>query len=283
MKHWRQWFLVVVVVVSAVGAEPALAQDAQQERGLFITPPRQYESVSAAGTTSGELTVGNANDTAMVVTLSVEQFTVADHTYDYLFKVPKDNWVTLSAKRLELGAKESRKVSYKISPPANAQPGGHYFSIFASASLSTGRQIRTTMVLYLTVEGDLRRTSEVTGDTIPAIWLGGNLPLKFDIKNTGNTHFFIYTSTTLSGWYTHYSTVEVAHILLPQTTRSIEAVMQPPFLPGLYTINYNHRSEDGRDSNKTKQLVYLPLWFFAFIAGVVWLTILLIRRKHRAR
>jgi len=195
------YLTLAVFLVLIPGAAVSAESRPIQPKGLFITPPRQYIDVAAGSTTTGTFTVGNLNDSPMKVTFSVDQFSLANYTYDYKFSAPKEDWVKISQTQLDLPPKTSKKVTYSILTPANASPGGHYFSIFASTTPIEGKQVRTGLVLYATVKGKLEKTSQIISDKLPSIIFGQSIPLQMDIKNTGNSHFFIYASGTLSGWF----------------------------------------------------------------------------------
>jgi hypothetical protein len=261
----------------------AAEETPQKNTGLFVTPPRQYVDVTAGEATNSQLTVGNLNDTAMKITMSVEQFSVADYTYDYMFSTPKDDWVKPSETQFELGSKESKKIAYTITPPSDATPGGHYYSIFASAQLSSGKQIRAATILYVNVAGDLVQTSEIVNDTLPPIFLWGDVSFTFDSKNTGNTHFFVYTNEKLSGPATSTASNETAHILLPQAIRSFNATLPAPLLPGIYEVQYGYRAEEGQQTQRTKNIIYLPIWLWPTIAGGAWFITVFIKRRKRQR
>jgi hypothetical protein len=285
MKRWPRLFclsLAMFAVFLPVVNVSAIAPSSQP-KGLFITPIRQYLNVTAGKTASGEFTVGNLNDTPMKVDLSVEQFSLADYTYDYKFNAPKEDWVKISKTQLDLAPMTSKKITYTISAPVNASPGGHYFSIFASTEQGTNKQIRTALVLYATVNGDLKKSSQIVSDSLPSFAISGPLPLHMDIKNTGNTHFFVYASGTLSGWFYNQKGTETAHILLPQTIRSVDTTIQTPLLPGVYKATYGYRNEEGKYTMKQKYVAYAPIWSLVAIVGIIWLAIVLLLRRKRLK
>ncbi|HMI09722.1 MAG TPA: hypothetical protein VK497_05000 [Candidatus Saccharimonadales bacterium] len=279
------FFLAVFIFTFAIGPPVSAVTPpvAEQPKGLFVTPPRQYLNVAAGKAATGTFTVGNLNDAPMKVVLSVGQFSLADYTYDYNFSAPKEDWVKLSKTQVDLAPKTSQTVTYSINPPIGASPGGHYFSIFASATISPGKQVRTALILYATVDGKLKKTSEIVSDTLPLITFSGSIPLHLNIKNTGNTHFFVYISGKLSGWFLDQKRNEVAHVLLPQTIRSVETTIQPPAIPGIYQATYGYRNEEGQYTEKKKYIAYVPIWFWVTLGGTIWLAIVLLRRKRRLR
>ncbi|MDN5275055.1 MAG: exported protein of unknown function [Candidatus Saccharibacteria bacterium] len=228
------------------------------------------------------LTVANITDKPVTVTLSVEQFSVADYTYDYIFTAPKEDWVKLESTQLELGPGKSRSVQYAVAVPKDATPGGHYFTLFASTSLDSGdtvSNVRAATVLYATVEGKLRRTSEILKESFPPVSFGGDMTFTMDVKNTGNTHFFTYASGQLHGWTAKPQGEEVTHLLLPGAPRLIGATIQAPILPGIYTATYGFRTDDGQTISRSKHVLYVPPWSLAIPLGITWIGVLLKKRS----
>ena len=257
-----------------------------QNRGLFITPIREYIKADAGKTPTGSLTVANITDKPVTVTLSVEQFSVADYTYDYNFTPVKEDWVKFQTSQLQLQPNKSKSVSYTIAIPKGAIPGGHYFTIFASATLTSGpagSKVRAATVLYVTVNGQLRETSAIKKEDIPWISFGNKIDFSFDVRNTGNTHFLIYAAGKLSGLTTKPANPEVTHVLLPGTVRTIGNTIEPPLLPGVYTATYGYRTESGQVISRSTHILNAPPWSLVIPIGVVWLAILLWKRRNRTK
>jgi hypothetical protein len=277
----RAWAaLVLILIVSMVMGAPVYAAD---ERGLLITPPRQYLSVDPGKPTKSSITIANITENPLDVTLSVEQFSVADYTYEYAFDSPKEKWISLEATLVTLKKTESRTISYTINPPANAKPGGHYFTIFASANLGEGRKVRTATVLYITAMGEVSKQSTIVKSSTPFISFGSELPFQVDIKNTGNTHFIAYTSGVAQGLlpFPSQKPNEVAHVILPDTIRRIDEKATAPILPGVYRFEYGYREEEGKEVREWQYLLHLPVWSIVFLAGAGWLGTLLVRKLKR--
>lgn len=277
----RAWAtLLLVLVVSAALITPVHAAD---DRGLLITPPRQYLTVDPGKSTKSSITIANLTENPLNVTLSVEQFSVADYTYDYTFESPKEKWISLEATQVTLKKTESRAISYAVNPPVNAQPGGHYFTIFASADLGEGRKVRTATVLYMTASGAVSKQSSIIKSSAPFISFGSELPFEMDIKNTGNTHFIAYTSGTIQGLlpFQGQQPNEIAHVVLPDAVRRINEEATTPLLPGIYKFVYGYRDEDGKEVRQWQHLLHLPIWSIVFLAGAAWLVALLVRKLKR--
>jgi hypothetical protein len=284
----KRAFLLTVIVLGVALSNASIehAAASSQSKGLFITPIREYIKVDAGKTHKGSLTVANITDKPVVVTLSVEQFSVADYSYDYNFTPVKEDWIKFQTPQLQLQPNKSQAVSYTVAAPKGATPGGHYFTIFASATLTsgpTGNKVRAAMVLYVTVNGQLRETSAIKKEDIPWISFGNEIDFSFDVKNTGNTHFLIYASGKLSGLTTKPATPEVTHVLLPGTVRTIGNTIEPPLLPGVYTATYGYRTEGGQVISHSTHILNAPPWSLLLPIGVAWVATLLWKRRNRTK
>jgi len=274
--------LLVGAVLSCLPGGCSDALDAKN-RGLFITPIREYITVTPGKSSTGTVTVANLTKEPMDVTLSTEQFSVADYTYDYLFQLPHEDWIKITTPTVRLAAGESRQVSYQTVIPKNAEPGGHYFTVLASTSPHPNEAVRAAAMLYVTVSGKLIKTSTLLSDTVPFISLGGDIPFRFDVRNTGNAHFFAYVSGKLEGLSAQRERNDAAHIVIPQTTRVLEGVFTAPLIPGVYKAKYGYKTDEGVSIIREKYIVYAPLWGWAIVAGMLGLLITWANRRHRSR
>lgn len=254
----------------------AAAAAPSANRGLTITPLRDYLTVAPGQQQNSTLTVANISDKPIYVALSYEQFSVTDYNYDFQFKPPADRWVSFSESGFQLKSDESHTVNYTIAAPKNAAPGGHYFTLLATTTFTNGAvdsQVRAASVAYITVSGALQLTSQIVAQHVPWLALGSSINFSLDLKNTGNTHFFVYTSGQLSGLSAKGRGDETTHILMPGTIRTVGSSIPAPLLPGVYKINYGYRTEDGQIIQRSSLITYLPLWSLFIPLGaalLVW-------------
>ncbi len=274
----RIGWLVLALVFSCLYALPSYAEESPKNKGLFVTPVREYVDVAPGRTKDGKLTIANFTDKPATVTLSVEQFSVADYTYDYRFTPVEEDWVKFQATSLELQPGKSQAIAYAVDAPPNATPGGHYFSLFATVSKGANK-VRAATVLYVTVGGLLQRTSEIRHEAVPWISWGGDIPFRLDVKDTGNTHFFAFASGKLDGWTAGTTSAEVTHLLLPGAIRSVGSSMPAPLLPGVYQASYGYKTDTGESVFRTRHIVYLPPWALLIPCGLV-LGVVVWRRKR---
>ncbi|MFA5004295.1 MAG: hypothetical protein WC498_03415 [Candidatus Saccharimonadales bacterium] len=265
-------------IVRAAGTPPTT-------KGLLITPLRKYTAVDAGSAQTSSFTVSNLTDRPLTVTLSIKQFSVANYTYDYRFSDPNNNWVTLGLKQVSLAPNRSQKIPYTISVPVGSAPGGHYYTLFASADMATSgfkSTVQAATLLYLTVNGRFIQTGKLQSGSIQRLAFGNQIAYTLDALNTGNVHYFVYLSGSFHGWLTKPPTPLTAHILLPGTVRHMRGFIPAPVLPGVYRATFGYKTDSGQTFTTSRYVVFVPPWFIAFILAAVMLGVALRSRKQSA-
>ncbi|HUS26085.1 MAG TPA: hypothetical protein VMY99_01935 [Nevskiaceae bacterium] len=278
----RAW-TAILLVACLVGLAPTAAAASAKNRGLLISPLRSYVSTDAGQAESHTLTVANLTEKPIQVALSVEQFTVADYSYDYRFKPTQLDWIKLGTTQLQLKAQQSRTIPYDIAVPAGTAPGGRYFTILATTTFDSGAvptKVQAATVLYLTVNGKLDTSSTLVSSSIPKVSLGKEIPFSLTVKNKGNTHFFVHASGTLTGMHTQrQSKQDSTHLLLPNSVRIVGNTIPAPLLPGVYRATYGYQTENGRNVQQSRYLLYIPPW--SLILPICLLLLGVGVRKHK--
>ncbi len=266
--------VVVALVLSLLLVAPVSADDAKN-KGLYISPLRKDTALDAGKSVYSSFTVANLTDKSMVVTLSIKQFSVSDYAYDYQFNPPNDNWITFDEPQVTLKPDESKQIPYTLAVPAKTAPGGHYYTLFASTTLSTGglpASIQAATLLYVTVNGDLVRTSVLQKDSIPVLVTGTEVPYQFDVKNTGNVHYNAYFYGQLQGIFGKSAEVGTNHLLMPGAVRTVQSSIPSPILPGIYKATYGYKVDFANIiTTKSSYIVFIPPW--SIVAAIFLLLI----------
>lgn len=284
------FLLLFAVLFAALLPTVAYAQETSN-RGLGISPLRQEKEVAAGKPASGTFVVANNTNNVAEVSLTVQQFSVENATYNYLFKPVENDWVTLREQSISLQANQSKTIHYDISVPPKSAPGGYYYTMVASVQ-STKQGLPTTLqaatLLYLTVDGELVRTSVMRNESLPFLVTGRDITYKFDIENTGNVHFSAYFYAQIDGVFglVKQPQVGTSHLIMPKTTRSIEGSVQTPVLPGIYKVSYGYDVDFADFVNqRTGYILFIPPWSVAVVIvaclGGLWWRQKLKRRKQK--
>lgn len=268
--------IMVIILPSSVSAASSL-------QGLLLSPLRTEISLAPGTVYGGALTVANKTTAPMVVSLNAEEFSVINQQYDYAFTEESQvaKWAVFNPSELTLAAGESKTVSYQVSAPLSAEPGGRYISLFASTDTGVhdggvnSRQ-RIASLLYITVLGDVTRAGYLISLTSP--WaINGESKWSVAIQNTGTTHFrsrYTVNIHNVLGYDVGVSASGDA-LILPGTIRSIADTLPLPPLPGLYKYIYTIGLGDTPAVVETRLVLYVPPVFIAIsslaIIVIVWL------------
>ena len=276
MNRLRFLFLAAALVgISFLVSPSAHAAQTSKERGLLISPIRDYLSMDAGTSKIRAVTVANMTSKPMVVTLALQQFSVEGLGYEFQFNEPQNDYIKLVENRITLNPFQSRKVAYRVNLPKSAAPGGMYYTVFASTqpnSDGAGSTIRVASLLYLTVNGDLVQTGDIVNASMPWIVVTPQVPYTIDLKNTGNVHYFAHFSGSVAGAFYNSAPTGTSQLLMPNTTRRIAGSVASPLFPGVYKLNYGYKTDSGMTVNRSHYFLFLPPWFIAFlvIAGYVF-------------
>ena len=248
-------------------------------KGLLITPATQFATVNAGKTQAGDFGVANHTANPLTISFSIKQFTVDNYSYNYNFNPPNNNWIKISLPQVTLLPGQTQTVPYNINIPIGTQPGGNYFILLASATLTSGNltsKVQAASLLYLTVNGKLTYTSRLVHDYIQRVMFGTQLAYHFSVIDTGNDYFFIYTSGALHGLSTKPAmTTPVTHLVIPGKIRQFTGTIPHPLLPGVYRATYGYTTDTGAVVQRSQLILYIPPWSIAVVllvllAGNVW-------------
>lgn len=271
---------MVCMVVAACSLESVAYASSKD---LTIAPLRSQRTVSAGDKTTGRFTLTNETDKPLDIELSMQQFSVKNYSYDYVFRNPENKWLTFADNHVQLQPKSSKAINYTITVPADAASGGYYFSMIAGTTVKgPGLPITVQLgsLLYLTVDGTVTKSSQLEGANIAFLQTGRDIPYTFDVRGTGNTHlvadFFAQIGES-------NKTVD-SHFLLPGTVRQIEGSLRAPTWPGLYDVTYGYQADYmANPVTKTVRILYIPLWSIALVSMVIFGGGILLSRRRRAR
>lgn len=194
MKKYSLLFAGFVMAGFAlVAAAPAYA--------LTVSPVLYDFEVDPGEKRYGTISLMNDSGGAGTFTLDVQNFVALgeDGAQGYLDEeVPSGlaSWVTVDRPTLFMDAGDRGEFPFIISVPADAEPGGHYATVFFSqvpdehgGAVGIGEAIG--VLLLVNVMGEVHEEARIETFTVRGDSLHSRLPIYFDtrIRNYGNTHF----------------------------------------------------------------------------------------------
>lgn len=279
--------LILGIISPAAGAvTPAATATTPKNKGLYISPVRSYLSLNAGESATRAFTVANLTESPMTVTAHIEQFSVADYSYNYQFDEVDNNWVQLVENVVTLQPYEAHEITYRVTLPPTAAPGGQYYTLYASSTSQNGAQTSTVQaatLLYLTINGTLTRTSHVVNRSLPRVVFTPQISYSLDVKNTGNIHYFAYIATRVDGLFYHNAPNGVSQLLMPGTTRTIENTIASPLLPGIYKLSYSYTPDQGSKITGLQYFLFLPPWSIALLIIVLAILIHFLSRRYKRK
>lgn len=288
-------FIFIVVLLSLYPRHDVSAIGA---KGIALSPIRTEATIAPGGLASYKLSLTNYSDRSMVVALSAEEFSVVGQSYDYSFDMQSNvsKWVTFDKTVVQLDPGKSIIVPYIVKVSQDAEPGGRYISLFASTDVQNvsgefSTEQRIASLIYLTVKGNVTRTGELKSLQSPFVF-DGYQPWKITIANRGTAHFRSRYSVSIRSIFDGQEVASKTDdsLILPSTTRAIDAPMPVLKYLGVYRAVYTVGLGDSPAVTREKYIIFLPKQLYVpllsliviFVGGLVyggWKILRRIKRK----
>jgi len=220
MKKLSILFLSVLMFLSFTGS--ALAQTGE---GLTISPPISDIKLEPGKTYNGVIKLNNPTKDLVTVYPVARNFSASGETGVPAIENPSSDstyglatWISFSQTKISLTPEQDIQFSYKITVPADAEPGGHYAAVlFASEPPKSGED--STQVSLASMVGSLI-LGKVSGDIVEKAEVrefsaGGRFflksPINFTLRiaNSGNVHFAPKGEIVVSNWGKNVSTQDI--------------------------------------------------------------------------
>lgn len=306
MQRWRVlWGLLLtsLFTLEALWNIPSLVAQNEPGVGLSIVPA--IVELPLAANDTFKITVTNITDESLPVSVGVRALIPIDPNVDSRLRQRYDasQWIVPEAASLVLQAAEAKTIAFKVDPPTDPGPGGHYalvvFRILTPEAATEATNARVnpeiTSVVMLTIPGDINEAGELSV-VQPSRWQWPpQRQLAFDFINRGNLHLLPQNRIVIlsvSGQVVE--TLPVAsHLVLPGTASRFSVDWRPSKW-GLY--RYKIESSFGTplklfEADSQIFMVWPPVWIqiigVASLIGLGFLTKRAVkylrRRLRRAR
>jgi len=170
----KKFFIVLTLSGTLLGVLSFFpAAKAQNTTKISVSPATFDFAVKPGTTETNVIKVSNQSEEELQLEVRVEnivgtgaqgQLQLSEEETEFALS----SWVSTQPSRFNLKAKETRTVSFSITVPANAEPGGHYGTILigtiaSSDPASTGSATvqRVGSVLLVRVAGEAREGAQV--------------------------------------------------------------------------------------------------------------------------
>ncbi len=157
----KHTFIATVVVLGLCFLTPSSAF------ALTLSPTRYEISGNPGEIITQELKVTNEGKNSQLYYVSFSNFEAQGDTGSPTFVEPKDDlgtWITSSQASINLAPGKQETLTFKISIPKDAEPGGHFAALFLGTTapgVNSGVSVgtKTGALILLTVNGDIKESA----------------------------------------------------------------------------------------------------------------------------
>ena len=305
----------VTVLLSSLFFVPAA-------QGLTLIPPSLEISLIPGQTSNTIIKLYNETQDTLQLYTEARSFTAKGETGqpDFDFEaepIGLSEWIEVEKGPIVLEPGERVEIPVTINPPSDADPGGHYATVFFSSNPPDEGQVRISSklgtLLLGRVAGDIIEDGLIAGfGLVEGKAMFNRLPIEFfaRFQNTGNVHLRPTGAIAINSMFgKETGTVDVnagKGATLPQTIRKYEAVWEKGQVRGVqgnfftrfwdeyanernnfgfgkYTANLSlHAGTNSIDDTATVSFWVMPwrvilVWGVVAVFGIIFLIILLKR------
>ncbi len=178
-----------------------------EAKAILLSPPVMEIEIDPGSTTERAIEVGNETDQERVYSVGVRKFEVFGEEGKQKFIPIKEgddfdlaSWIKYEEKEIIVPPKGSKNFVFRIEAPQNANPGGHYASIYFSSGKpleengeesEVGVEAQIHSLILARVSGDILEKADIESFKLKGGKnLANRLPIAFEwkMKNYGNTH-----------------------------------------------------------------------------------------------
>lgn len=280
-------FLILIVALLILGCSFIFYKSvkAADSTTISISPLTFDLSANPGDTITNEFLVRNSGTEPAVISAETQDFVATGESGEVDLTTEKTtyslaSWIEMDTSQFVLQGGEQQKVKFIIRVPYNAEPGGHYASVFAhlsptisNATSGSGVGQKIGALVLLRVGGDAKEEATIASfDTSKSIFEKG--PVEFDLRvtNTGSVHIKptgIIAVTDIFGKKIADVSVEQNRVL-PGATRKMTATWDNAPKFGKYTATLlTYYGTDNKQLTASTTFWIIPWTLIGIWAGVI--------------
>jgi WxL interacting protein linking bacterial and host surfaces len=293
MKYKRKLVIIPLLVfaVFAVGIFFSIyAQKATP--GLQVYPSNFDLTVTPGQTTTETVYLNNRTNQPVPVKAELRNFTALGEegavnltTEDTSYSLAK--WINVSPANATVAPQSTQKFTFTISPPFNAEPGGHYGSVvFATVPGSLNKTGATlseevaSLILARVPGNTIENARVLSFDPQKNFYQFGPVTVDMRVKNLGQVHIQPSGQILIKGTLGDQYVVNLQpYNVLPGAIRDIPIVFSKHLLFGKYTVQLiSTYGDTGKQLTGSTQFYAFPVEY-GLIALVILVLLFLIRKR----
>ncbi len=287
--------LLAVAIASILPASSVFAADVEQT--ITVTPAIFEQTIEPGSSKQYTVTVANPGTAPQSIKAYTRAFVPnEDVPREYLKTYDTARWFNIDRPDFILKSGEQRPIHFTITVPKNAEPGGHYATLYfeqlVAALPSTQKKVfiapRIGVLTFLTVKGKIEEKLAVESFAAPKVSESGPIDLKLTLKNEGNVHILPTGSIRIfddKGRQLDQLPIKPG-MVLPHTEREFSVRWEKPSLVGKYTAKGEVTYGTPSQKLETREIEFWVIpWITSIIIVVVILLLILffIKTRHHWR
>jgi len=295
-------FLIILTGLSIVGITHKADElnKPQSVISLGLNPSIIELVLEKTGGTESQVQISNLTNLPIPIKLSKQSFTPKEkieiNTED-IKRFDASSWIEIDDDYTDfiLQPKEFKDIKFKISPPDNAAPGGHYATLIFEPLIPQGLisdksvfiYSRVAALVFMQVRGDIKEELKIQSFNTEAINNQSNITFDLTLANSGNTHLRPKYQIKVTNFFNGNVEDEVNiadGIVLPNTSRTFSRFVNLNTLFGVYsaeaTVNYG-RDEVSLSDSKVYFIIVPYQWIVLIIIILIITYLLLFKGKSR--
>lgn len=288
--------IFTIAVSTAVPPHQKASAQAAGTTGIAITPPLFEISANPGDTPKHTIRVDNLTDKPLPLTIERKDFVpYGEEGQAELTEKPTEyslsTWIKPDAEKIDIPARDSRTVTFRIEVPMNAEPGGHFGSIvFKTIPQPDGSNTIVSQeigaLVLLKVAGEAKEKASIASFmSMKGLWEHGPIDFEARFKNEGNVQAKPTGTITISNIFgKKVGSVSInSRTVLPESIRKIRGSWQGSAWPGWYTatLSVNYGSKNQIITSSTKFVVFPYKIIIPLVLVLAVLGFLMFRARKR--
>jgi len=197
-KFMRLNKIFLLIILATIGTIFSFKTNAQTG-GITIFPLTFELSTKPGETLINTVKIYNPTENIISIKMEIEDFKPEGETGRVIVEPGEDityslkKWVKIEPTEFTLKSKEEKFVSFTISVPGNAEPGGKYGALLASTTSVIGKEVISAAVaqkvgalIILTVSGEIKENMVLKEFSVSES--SGSVSFKIRMENNGTVH-----------------------------------------------------------------------------------------------
>jgi len=270
------------------------APSSASKSSLGVSPAIMEEVLVPGEEKKTGVWVLNITDFPLPIKANQESFTVqADILEGAGQTFNASSWLRVDPQNFILSAHERKKVAIIIDVPPNAEPGGHYATIYFQPLISASNiRSQTTylsakvgVLMFLTVKGEIIEQANLQNLGTDPFSQFGPIDFSLSFQNRGNVHLLPSIEVVIKNfWGKEVGKVPFnPQIILPKTEKEIKTRWNKKFLLGRFSAQAYVSYGSANDKLKSKPIIFWVIpWLPLFFLTATVVLCIVVRKKLKA-